>query len=100
MFFYRVQFFMLLFCLTFRKSQCFRLDSRRTVLLHHDWLYLEEVILEGTCLLIDERLFVLKEVHSELMGVSAENCEVKVFEKLMKVIFHTRGSGWGIIISE
>ena len=81
MFKYWVQFFLLLFCLAFRKAWCFCLDSQHTVLLHHDWLYLEEVILEGTCLPIDERLFVLQEVHSKLMGVSTENSEMKVFEK-------------------
>ena len=36
--------------------------------------------MEGTCLLIDERLFVLKEVHGELIGVWTENSEVKVSE--------------------
>ena len=66
--------------MTFRKARCFLLDSRHKVLLHHYWLYLEEVILEGTCLLINERLFDLKEVHKELMGVSTENSEVKVSE--------------------
>ena len=80
MFLYRAQFFVLLFCLAFRKALCFRLDYLRTALLHHDWLYLEEVILEGTCLLIDERLFVLKEVHRELIGLSTENSVVKVSE--------------------
>ena len=34
----------------------------------------------GTCLLINERLFVLKEVHREMIGVSSENSEVKVSE--------------------
>ena len=36
--------------------------------------------MEGTCLLINERLFVLKEVHREMIGVSSENSEVKVSE--------------------
>ena len=80
MFLYRAQFFMLLFCLAFQKALCFRLDNLRTALLHHGWLYQEEVILEGTCLLIDERLFVLKEVHRELIEVSTENSVVKVSE--------------------
>ena len=75
---YRVQFLLLLFCIAFRKAPCFRLDSRCTVLLHHDWLILEGVIFEGTYLLIDERLFALKEVHRELMGVSKEHSEMKV----------------------
>ena len=71
---------MLMFCLAFRKALCFRLVTQRTALLHHDWLYLEEVSLDGICLLINERLFALKEVHRELIGVSTENFGVKVSE--------------------
>ena len=40
--------------------------------------------MEGTCLLIDERLFDLKEVHKESIGVSTENSEVKVSENCLR----------------
>ena len=34
--------------------------------------------MEGTCLLSDEKFFVLKEVHRKMMGVSIGNSDVKV----------------------